>query len=339
VFLAEVQHRAAYITRKLYKRKLLRKARRGRHCRYRKPRPSRKPTAVPPSIRHRLENIATWVRRLRAWAPVGNIVWEEVGFDPPPDLRRPNQERRQSLRERLASRHGRACAYCGRSVGPLEADHVRPKSRGGSDGIDNRLLTCRRCNECKGVRSAKDFMGERDRPPPRKRLAGLSDAAAVNRMRRALAEMLRAQGLPAQAANTRHTAANRVALGLVKRDAIDALALGKGLRRVKGAQMPVLEIKSMGRGSRVRVRNDKHGFPRGNVTAGKRVMGFGTGDLVRVMPKFGQAGKGVIGRVAVRGCGDFNVRPAGGMLRAQASRCVLVQRCDGYGYRLDLDGG
>jgi hypothetical protein len=188
------------------------------------------------------------------------------------------------------------------------------------------------------VRSAKDFMGEGDRPPSRKRLAGMSDAAAVNRMRRALADLLQGQGLPAHAANTHHTAANRAAMGLAKRDSIDALLLGKGLRRVKGAGLPVLEIKSMGRGSRARVRNDKHGFPRGKVTAWKRVMGFGTGDLVRVMPKAGQGERGVIGRVAVRANGDFNVRTKGGMLRAKASRCALVQRADGYWCRSALGG-
>jgi len=67
-------------------------------------------------------------------------------------------------------------------------------------------------------------------------------------------------------------------------------------------------------------------------------MGFGTGDLVRVMPKAGQGERGVIGRVAVRANGDFNVRTKGGMLRAKASRCALVQRADGYWCRSALGG-
>lgn len=340
VFLAELEHRGAHITRRLYKRKLLRQARRGRHCRYRKPRVRRKPTAIAPAIRHRLEGIATWIKRLRAWAPVGKIVWESVGFDPPTALRRPEGECGMSLRERLRRRHGGVCTYCGRA-GPFQGDHVRAKARGGSDSVKNRVLVCVKCNGRKSAQGLSRFLGHED---PRveqirargKKIAGLRDAAAVNCMRRELAVLLQEQGIEATSTNSQHTAANRRAAGLAKRHAVDALLLGKDLRRVKGEDQPVLRIRSMGRGSRQRVRTDRHGIPRARVKARKRVEGFATGDLVRTVATGGpvEIGVSVTGRVAIRASGDFNVRTRAGIIRAHARRCVLVQRGDGYSYEI-----
>ncbi len=45
------------------------------------------------------------------------------------------------------------CFYCGRWTNPyetLEIDHIRPKSRGGTDDIDNLVPSCTTCNKSKG---------------------------------------------------------------------------------------------------------------------------------------------------------------------------------------------
>lgn len=52
---------------------------------------------------------------------------------------------------------GGRCAYCQRGDGPLEIDHVRPVSRGGSDRTENLTLACRVCNKQKGTATADEF--------------------------------------------------------------------------------------------------------------------------------------------------------------------------------------
>lgn len=65
----------------------------------------------------------------------------------------------------LARRDGGwVCAYCGRQLektterpnDPAKAcvDHVAPQCKGGTDSLDNCVLTCRSCNSKKGRSSA-----------------------------------------------------------------------------------------------------------------------------------------------------------------------------------------
>lgn len=44
--------------------------------------------------------------------------------------------------------HGYRCRYCGGEAS--EADHVIPKSKGGSDAAENLVASCRSCNASKG---------------------------------------------------------------------------------------------------------------------------------------------------------------------------------------------
>lgn len=67
----------------------------------------------------------------------------------------------------LVEMYGGKCAYCGRVVA-LEADHVTPLSRGGTNYIDNILPACRSCNAAKRDRTADEFRaGEIYRRVPR----------------------------------------------------------------------------------------------------------------------------------------------------------------------------
>ena len=58
-----------------------------------------------------------------------------------------------SLRFRVLMRDKFRCVYCGRSPREdgvkLEVDHVHPKSKGGSDTMDNLVAACRDCNQGK----------------------------------------------------------------------------------------------------------------------------------------------------------------------------------------------
>jgi hypothetical protein len=65
--------------------------------------------------------------------------------------------------ERLAHRDGWDCAYCGCALDGKpdrprpHVDHVIPKSRGGSNSITNKVLSCPRCNLSKGARTPEEW--------------------------------------------------------------------------------------------------------------------------------------------------------------------------------------
>ena len=62
-----------------------------------------------------------------------------------------------AIRRQVAERDAERCAYC-RSpmiVGiPMVVEHITPLVAGGSSGVDNLCLSCYRCNEFKGPRTA-----------------------------------------------------------------------------------------------------------------------------------------------------------------------------------------
>jgi HNH endonuclease/HEAT repeats len=65
-----------------------------------------------------------------------------------------------SLPYRVFSRDGHKCASCGRGPNDgalLEADHIRPRSLGGSNDIDNLQTLCDRCNQGKSNRDSHDL--------------------------------------------------------------------------------------------------------------------------------------------------------------------------------------
>lgn len=49
------------------------------------------------------------------------------------------------------------CQYCGQIGGKLEADHIIPFSKGGSDEMSNLITSCRKCNRQKKDKSANEF--------------------------------------------------------------------------------------------------------------------------------------------------------------------------------------
>jgi hypothetical protein len=69
-----------------------------------------------------------------------------------------------NLERILGERDGWNCRYCGVLLagGPEapypQVDHVIPKSKGGSDGTDNRVLACPPCNSSKGAKSVEEFL-------------------------------------------------------------------------------------------------------------------------------------------------------------------------------------
>ena len=67
---------------------------------------------------------------------------------------------RQEKRLAIYMRDGLACVWCGVAVESgtsLSLDHVTPHSHGGSNGAENLITCCERCNKSRGARSVKLF--------------------------------------------------------------------------------------------------------------------------------------------------------------------------------------
>jgi hypothetical protein len=348
LFLGEIGHRGGRIRDRLSARRAFRRRRRSK-LRHRKPRFDNrtKPEGwLPPSLQHRVDTTASWVERLRRLVPVSSISMELVRFDMQ-KIENPETsgvEYQQGalagyeVREYLLEKWDRTCAYCGKKDVPLEIDHIHPRSKGGSDRISNLTLACRPCNEKKGNRPVEAFLV--GKPELLKKIlsrakAPLRDAAAVNATRWALFERLNQTGLPVETGSGGRTKWNRTRLGIPKTHALDAACVGKVDRVEGGGTRPVLEIKTMGRGSYQRTRLDAFGFPRGFLTRKKSHFGFQTGDRVRAVVRTGKKIGTYVGRVAVRASGSFNLQTGSGLVQGiPHTVCRLLQRADGYGYSL-----
>lgn len=344
--LAEVQHRGNQIRDSLTKRSSLRKARRGRKCRRRPARFNNRRRAegwLAPSLRHRIEGSGSYLRKISRRLPPLTIAVESVRFDTQllqdPEIAGVGYQRGElhgyELREYLLEKWGRACAYCGAGGVPLQIDHVRARSRGGSDRASNLTLACGPCNQSKGNRPVEEFLA--GRPGVLRRVsaglkAPLRDAAAMNSTRAALVSALTREFGPVAEFTGGRTKWNRSRLGVPKTHALDAACVGQ-VEALFGWDAPVLVVRCVGRGTRQRVLPDRFGFARGHRPRVKEVRGFITGDLVRADVPEGKKRGVWTGRVAVRSSGSFNIKTADALVQGVSHRhCRLLQRGDGHEY-------
>jgi hypothetical protein len=156
---------------------------------------------LPPSLRSRVENVATWFNRLLDRAPITECRIETVRFDMQklqnPEISGVEYQQGElmgyEVREYVLEKWGRKCAYCGIKNVPLQVEHLIPKCRDGSDRVSNLTLACRHCNQKKSSQTAAEFgyphLQAKARQP-------LRDAAAVNATRYAIGQTIRAMGLP-----------------------------------------------------------------------------------------------------------------------------------------------
>jgi 5-methylcytosine-specific restriction endonuclease McrA len=347
VFAAELKHRGFAIRDALTSRRQLRRSRRARKTRYRQPRflnRTRPEGWLAPSLQSRVDNIKTWVERLRKLAPIEAISQELVRFDMQlianPDIQ--GQEYQQGTlagyetREYLLEKWGRQCAYCGVKDVPFQIEHIHPRAKGGSNSITNLTLSCEKCNTKKGTKDIKDFL-KKDLSKLEKILKQakrpLADAAAVNTTRTALLEVLKATGLPVETASGGLTKFNRSQQQLEKNHWIDAACVGKStpILNIKGVK-PLL-ITANGHGSRQSCRTDKYGFPSRHVPREKIHFGFQTGDIAKAVVTAGKKIGTYVGKVAIRSTGSFNISTKNGLIQGISHKfCKRIHAKDGYSY-------
>ncbi|WCK57593.1 RNA-guided endonuclease IscB (plasmid) [Aneurinibacillus sp. Ricciae_BoGa-3] len=344
VFMAQLHHRSD-ITELLEKRKAYRRRRRSKNLRYRPPRfvnRKRKKGWVPPSLQSRVHNIATWVNRFQKIIPLTDISYENVKFDTQL-LQNPSitgVEYQQGtlmgyeVRQYLLERYHRTCAYCGKRNIPLEVEHILPKSRGGSNRLDNLTIACHDCNQRKGNQTAEEF----GFPHVKGNVAFFKDSAVVNATRWKIYGILQATGLSVECGTGARTKMNRIAVGLPKDHHYDACCIGESTPpslQLKTNQ--VLHIKAKGRGSHCRTNVNQFGFPRGYLMRQKTVFGFQTGDMIKAIVPKGKYKGTWYGEVACRKTGSFDIKNKDGKRIAQGinyKHCQIIQRFDGYSYQL-----
>jgi hypothetical protein len=341
---ANLHHRGHRVRAALTDRRSFRRGRRARHTRYRPPRfdnRTRPDGWLPPSLMSRVGNVATWAERLVARVPVSGIEVETVRFDTQaledPSIEGVGYQQGElagfERREYVLLHGGHRCAYCGAEAVPLEVEHVVPRSRGGSSRVANLVPACVPCNQAKGNAPVEVFLA--DRPEVLKALKAqlkrpLADTAAVNATRYAVGRVLKALGLPVAFWSGGRTKYNRTRQGCAKDHRIDAACVGES-----GAEVTIppalvpLQIAATGRGRRRVHGNDRFGFPSGTPRQAKRVQGFQTGDLARLICTRGKSAGVHVGRIAsIRARGWFVLnkhdRPA--------REFRLLQRADGYEY-------
>ncbi len=347
----ELQHRGDRIRRCLQQRAGYRHRRRSANCRYRAPRSANRTRPedwLPPSLRHRVDTTLSLAGRMCRYAPVTEIHVERVTFDTyamSTNSPRPRTGDRQGplagtgTRAYLHAEWNRACAYCDASGAPLNIDHLRPRSRGGSDRVSNLVLACVPCNQAKGSAPVEVFLAHRpDRLAKilRQARAPLHDAAAMNTTRRHLVTALETFGRPVHTWSGGRTKGNRTAMGLGKSHTLDALCIGH-LAHANGdaiVRFParVLVVKANGRGSYARTTPDRFGFPRLRRGRVKQHFGYITGDLVRAVVPTGKRAGTWTGHISVRASGQHSLATPAGRFNVRHHNLRLLQRGDGYGY-------
>lgn len=344
VWVAELTHRGAQIKKSLDDRRATRRRRRQRQTRYRKPRfdnRRRRQSWLPPSLESRLANTETWVRRLMHVCPIASISQELVKFDlqqmENPEISGVEYQQGTlagyEIREYLLQKWGRACAYCSTTGVPLQIEHMRARTHGGTNRISNLTLACEPCNQEKDAQDIRDFLKEK--PELLKRVlaqakAPLKDAAAVNATRWALYERLKAFGLPVECGSGGLTKFNRTTRGLEKAHWLDAACVGKSTPEKLHIQgiVPLL-ITATGHGRRQMCATDKYGFPKQHKARQASFLGYRTGDMVKAVVPKGKYSGTHTGRIAIRFRPSFRLNG----FDVHPKYLTRVHRVDGYTYQ------
>ena len=271
----QLKHRSAQIKQSMDKRRNYRRTRRGR-LRYRAPRFSnrrRKPCWLPPSLASNLHHTLKWVDILCTLYPVKRINIEYNKFDMQ-KIDNPNIGGVEyqhgtlygwQIKNYLLAKYNDKCVYCDRAGGRMEADHVVPRSRNGTNKIDNLVLARHDCNSRKGNTSIERFLGNDVARIARIKSGmkrSLLDAAHTNILLPRIVDDLTKQGYDIVTHDAATTAWNRKQLNVPKAHVYDAALLGNvsAVRDLPEKTMIVVPVK---RQTHQKARVDKHGTPRG----------------------------------------------------------------------------
>jgi len=372
ILLGEIIHKTT-ISDALEKRRMMRRGRRNRKTRYRPARwlnrrASRK-KGLAPSLESRLDQTVHAVEKLMKWLPIAAISVEHVKFD----MQKMRDDAIEGkgyqqgtlagyeIREYLLEKFNRKCAYCGAENIPLEIEHITPKSKGGTNRIDNLTISCRKCNMDKGNKLPKEWLNELKaskkksdaeraknfEKAKRDVKKTLKDAAFVNSTRWRLYEKMKVLTPLVECGSGALTKMNRIAHGLPKEHFYDACCVGRSTPEVINIKTSYIEEwKATGRGKRKMMISDHYGFPRGHtfylprkkdgtpVGHKSREKGeYQTGDILKGTRRKGKANEETMtGRAIKRDGGFYFKLPDKKTFSFTEKNCTLIQRGDGWQY-------
>ena len=250
------------ISRNLSDRQMYRQNRRSRKTRYRKPRFSnrknKKKGWLPPSLEQKVAIQLNEIDHLHCYFPIETIIVETAEFDiqkiKNPDISGIEYQQGTlqgyNIRNYLLEKHGRKCFYCGKTVSGFEVEHMLPKSKGGSNRIDNLTLSCHDCNEKKGTLTAEEFIQQTlstkkatvklKQLPNEKRL--FKYMAHMNATRWALYNTIKEKYPNVKMTYGYITKYNRIQAGLPKAHHIDAKCI-TGFTTVPSIDQTVVKVK------------------------------------------------------------------------------------------------
>ena len=367
-----IEHRSAQIRDGLTSRRQIRRLRRNRKTRYRAPRFNnrvRKPRFaqgysiwLPPSVVSRIENIVNLCAKLKKYFPAQKIAGELNKFN--------TQQMQNSeitgieyqqgtlqgfeVREYLLQKYQYTCVYCnvgafkngkGDSI-KLEIDHVVPKSKGGSDRVNNLVLACHECNQKKGNQSLEDFLKNKHAVLKRvqdglKKSLNLQDAAQMNMIRKELYQVLRKRlSVLVDTYNASQTKFNRVQQAYHKDHWIDASCVGDTGNQIDMSHISYINVwKAVGRGSRQMCLMNTYGFPRTKAKTVKRYItptgqSFQTGDHVCLNQPSGKYKGKYTGTVSIRADGRFDITVNKTKITSSWKNFTKVSAFNGYHIRI-----
>jgi hypothetical protein len=192
------------------------------------------------------------------------------------------------VREYLLEKFNRQCAYCETTNVPLEMEHVRPGSRGGSNRVSNLVIACRTCNEEKNNLLLDEWKEKLSKKKDKRSQIIMKNIEKVKeqiRMPLKEAAYMNANTLlKVEIGTGALTKMNRIHHDLPKTHYYDALCTGISTPRSFNFKThQVLHIHARGRGTRYRSGTNKYGFPIRYFARRKRFFGFQTGDMVKAI--------------------------------------------------------
>ena len=237
-----------------------------------------------PSIEHKLQAHIRLIEKLKKILPVTKTVIEVASFDTQkmknPEISGIEYQQGElqgyEIREYLLEKFHRKCVYCGKTNIPLEIEHLTPKSRGGSNTVDNLAISCHECNQKKNNLTAEEF----GYPEMRKRaLKSLKDATFMNIVRWKLTQLTEAIHTFGYI-----TKKNRISPGLDKSHANDAFVIAGGTTQARPTVFDVTQRRRNNRSLQI----NRKGF---RPSIRRRRYPLQPGDVV----EFGESRYGVVG--------------------------------------------
>ena len=317
------------ISKRLTNRRMSRYNRRSRKTRYRKPRfknrKNKKKGWLPPSLEQKVAVQVNEIDHVHRYFPIETIIVEVAEFDiqkiKNPDISGIEYQQGTlqgyNIRNYLLEKYNRKCFYCGKTVSKFEVEHMTPKTRGGSNRIDNLTLSCHECNQKKDTLTAEEFI--KQTLPAKKAAAKLKQLPNEKRLFKYMTQMNATRWALYNAINEKYanvkmtygyiTKYNRIKAGLPKAHHIDAKCI-TGFATVPSMKQSVVKIKMRRHNRQLHRATFSKGHIRKTASLPTIIFGFQLYDLVLYNNHYyyikGRRSSGSFALVSIEGLKDEN---------------------------------